>query len=1109
MKQNPLYVPVELNVLLLGKSETERPLRDVFPKYDRLGENGLFGDDITNDNPVFRWGKPGAHLHWLMPDALLRGCQREDGEMEFPELPNRWIVIRLSSEGDHIRRKAWIIQSDKLSPPGERQTENGMEKSAAPCLLYDEKDGIWKPAGENGAYFTYLGDEAVYGSETEPRSRLDRLTAVGTGDHLFAAMYPLCSTVFGFYDPLSEACAGRYTYLVCGYYSDSASDPFSGGSPEKTGEEYEWIWDETGISPDSILCHGAVYGVEWEGEDHRYIISDREKMDVAVGNTSAEALSVYLQGIFPDIRGMERILNALQCGILEEFDNTDLTDNTVTLENKLHARQFAVSAAGRGLNRISLENEECGEEIYLLWHRYMKYQSSPFGKEGAKKIRESLESALEVYEKGKQTEKELAGELEREQQEAEQDCIPEQPYYSPNPPVLLLADMSAKRTYRHGFQKDETGQLPCRMRTVESLEITLEEGISGAVAADDLEAVFRDDSGTLPEVVRRLCAETVLLDGDSAASLAEIFLRNAGIQDESRYIDEASAKIKEVQRSIADGPYAAALKSWRQPWNPLMLEWKVAVKPARTSVDPDDSLEYFHLGEIDLEPGDTEPEGGEVTLQGQVLLTPNAPFVFGNMLTKLAQCYGTGSPEYEEILKFAAEMNDRQILSQQLAGFNEALRGLRWVPAVPVMTDSADEEEKRLAARVCRAVTDIYPVGVIDGSAERYLPFRGGKMQILELALIDEFGQYRKIELPDRIAVGEGFRSGEDDTGNPVLPPRLPGGARIRFDWICDESSREKENRAAGAADPGVSPVCGFVLADTLDCSLQIYDPFGCFLGWLQRTDENVRWRCRPGSQMKPDEIPYPALSDFVSFMLGAEIQEYLKLLEYIDSFFSEKPLPQERQGAISLSGGCLALVRAEISVEEKGEHKRYWGDDMHGTNGYENAGFSMKLGDRRLGRDGVAVFFTGSGNAPGYNCMLPGGAEVQGLTLEHSKVQVSFLLDPYRQVTVRTGFLPVYQEQLAEELYRPQTENNIRLFLEMWPVLLPEEKGYFPVTEIAGKKLRTVCDTGKGTTVVCDIEKKLSDISVGSGMEIRELYLFMEEKEEDEDETEDRSQPV
>ena len=133
MKQNPLYVPVELNVLLLGKSETERPLRDVFPKYDRLGENGLFGDDITNDNPVFRWGKPGAHLHWLMPDALLRGCQREDGEMEFPELPNRWIVIRLSSEGDHIRRKAWIIQSDKLSPPGEDRQKTEWKRARLPA----------------------------------------------------------------------------------------------------------------------------------------------------------------------------------------------------------------------------------------------------------------------------------------------------------------------------------------------------------------------------------------------------------------------------------------------------------------------------------------------------------------------------------------------------------------------------------------------------------------------------------------------------------------------------------------------------------------------------------------------------------------------------------------------------------------------------------------------------------------------------------------------------------------------------------------------------------------------------------------------------------------
>ena len=39
---------------------------------------------------------PGVHLHWALPDALLRGKESEaGGELEMPELPDRWVVLRM------------------------------------------------------------------------------------------------------------------------------------------------------------------------------------------------------------------------------------------------------------------------------------------------------------------------------------------------------------------------------------------------------------------------------------------------------------------------------------------------------------------------------------------------------------------------------------------------------------------------------------------------------------------------------------------------------------------------------------------------------------------------------------------------------------------------------------------------------------------------------------------------------------------------------------------------------------------------------------------------------------------------------------------------------
>ena len=59
MRTDPLLVPIELRVLLLGGREQERPLADMAPHYERMDQDSLFGDDITNDGLVMESGLPG------------------------------------------------------------------------------------------------------------------------------------------------------------------------------------------------------------------------------------------------------------------------------------------------------------------------------------------------------------------------------------------------------------------------------------------------------------------------------------------------------------------------------------------------------------------------------------------------------------------------------------------------------------------------------------------------------------------------------------------------------------------------------------------------------------------------------------------------------------------------------------------------------------------------------------------------------------------------------------------------------------------------------------------------------------------------------------------
>src|SRR5262249_35095281 len=56
----------------------------------------------TNPDQPFQTGaplEPGVHLHWALPDGLTRGvCPGSPGdpEIEFPAVPDRWLVVRFN-----------------------------------------------------------------------------------------------------------------------------------------------------------------------------------------------------------------------------------------------------------------------------------------------------------------------------------------------------------------------------------------------------------------------------------------------------------------------------------------------------------------------------------------------------------------------------------------------------------------------------------------------------------------------------------------------------------------------------------------------------------------------------------------------------------------------------------------------------------------------------------------------------------------------------------------------------------------------------------------------------------------------------------------------------
>jgi len=210
LREHRLLVPVDVQALYVQPGNTEKMVR--LPML-LAGENGVGVSDPEDGMPdPFTEGEPrptGVHLHWAMPDALLRGTfeNRADGvanRLGLPILPNRWVVLRIvlpKNQTDAVVT-GWVLEA---------------ERAVAVPL------GSWTEGG------------AVPPNTKTQGVALDKAQLTGTvgGAVSWSAVYDAVLNRFAFHDPLDdlgtlapngvdEDCAA---YLVAGWWSDPAYDP--------------------------------------------------------------------------------------------------------------------------------------------------------------------------------------------------------------------------------------------------------------------------------------------------------------------------------------------------------------------------------------------------------------------------------------------------------------------------------------------------------------------------------------------------------------------------------------------------------------------------------------------------------------------------------------------------------------------------------------------------------------------------------------------------------------------------------------------------------------------------------------------------------------------
>jgi hypothetical protein len=1036
-----LLVPIDVRALVATEDAGAQTWAELTPRYALLDDGITLGDQLAPApfTPRPAGPEPGVHLHWAMPDALTHGRQDEHGSTQYPPLPNRWLVVRLwTDRRGELRTRAWVVVSDALS-----DTDPG---GSTPWPLRND-DGTYRSA--------FLGRVVDAADWTEPGGE-PWLTAVGPGDPLFAASYWSCRNVFTLHDRLEDVTAGaepmHLSYLVVGWWSDPACDPLA-GRPDWWARVHELGWSlPQGVvdAPGDTLLHGLVHGVRWAGPRGAGPTGvPQGPVQVALGNSTTEALAALLAAHLPDHDNAERLIQAFLDGLLPQLEGPD---GLMVLEELMHEGEFAPADGGAhwdvvpagtlttrrpvkaaltplpaeladpldALNALQRAAELGRQELdgarallYGTWHKQAQLAQSAWpGSLSATQVATFITDVL--LPRIGQLEQDVVG-LERDRDTARTAAqaavdadadhelveLPRGRFWQPRPPVAVLSGPGVERSYRHGFDGRHAadGTLRCR--------------VSGM---------------PLPGPAIELAHAPERLGADAADLVAE-----------AAALSPALSAGGDPDGGVAPSP--AGVVRWAPPWTPLTLQWEAQWRP--TADTPAGALRGWELGELDFHWTGGDPFRAPARrYSGQAPLDPATTVRLSARITRYLADH-PDDPLRDRLAALAASVADLNVVSQSLSGFVWQLLGTLQTLQLPVLDPGDPALGKAVAAHV-REAEEIAP----DPSGD-YAPLRAGNLLVTRLALVDTFGQVKPVGIeagaPPPI-VSAALRSPVEPR-YAELPPRIAQPARLRFEW---RPAADGAIHREATSDAATTPVAGWVLPNPTDLSLMLYDPFGGLLGELQLIDgaldpagPGVRWLAAAGTPQivgAPPALPNATLQGFVGGLMRAGARGHHALRDLMacadDALAGVDALGAWKDQSLSiLVGRPLALARAAVWLELDGppagaqtwEGLTYLLE--HGalpTAGFTSVRLPVVLGDTRRLADGLIGFFRGAdfdrfqlardGAAPHGGYVVP--SEPVHVTADPAgePVELTLLLDPRGAVHASCAFLPAGSLSLSAD---------------------------------------------------------------------------------------------
>jgi hypothetical protein len=938
-----ILVPIDVQAFVVPDADAEATV----PVAGGAGDPAPFDDGAPR--PV------GVHLHWAMPDALLRGAHVEGARSAtMPALPDRWVVVRtlLPVGGRLVHTKGWVIDSAKGSVTTLSDYSGATNDAADGVATYSPLDGtsggtlLWSATYEGARNRFTLHDDLA---------DLPALAAVAPqGFHAGRA----CYTVAGWWsdggdDPLATARSRpELQARVAGFGwhispeapddADAADDPrltrlrvTSGLSSPPTStpvhqfdkyRETSSTYSELapmvaspvaqaaahyiGVGPTRYhsLLHGSVLGVPVGGvltaaDDRPPAGALATSIGLDLDDVTA-ALAAPGFGASPAQRqGAERLMAAFTSGMLarittpdgvrdiEEREHADgfwsfagaplakAVDDRLRAEDSLAYNPTSVGRKGRGALATSTKSKIVDDELLATEIAWNDKYSDKYVHVGSGTSHRSKRSKAA----GSAASRPAVGQSRTVSKPAPR-------MFRPAPPIVAVRGLKPNARHHGDGLFDPLG-LRCRWPG----ECT--PGFQGVIDASQILPTL--GNGAIPTEVLTVVREAVTLDPYSGQWLAragqpepvwkarearvaaehirlygaDMTYDGSGASGLLRAISgprAAASSWSEVSRSNVDSatqlsvelanfsyvagatPSPVAITTWRQPWVPLYVEWKVRVRGR-------DTLDAWALDGLDLDPAPDQPaDTVDRTFTGRSPISTGIAKSLGAAMTAWLDAENArdaATPSQSQLSEADeasfAKLRDLlaplDLVSTSLDGIREQLLGIEYLGGAVVRQVPADDPTASP-----RPVASELPVVLF-----------GGRIEVLELRALDAFG--RTCEIPVTAMRTTATLEVPGAPSAIAVSPRVQHGARWLFRLIDPGhpvSSDPADAREAFVdqmvGDDAVTPISGFVLPDHMDESLEFFDRTGTPIGELihDAVSDAVTWEPAPGRPVPPDAGP-------------------------------------------------------------------------------------------------------------------------------------------------------------------------------------------------------------------------------------------------------------